>query len=211
MVTSYKVLNTTTIKECTPPLQIFLEMLRTMENVSILELGAKIQGEPEAAAIHKREWFSGANIREVITSDVEGGEEIDQVADIHELSKVFGENRFDVINCVVTLEHVAYPWIAAHEIAKTLKIGGLVHIVVPHTFVNHAYPDDYWRFTDHALEILFGFQTGFKVIQSSYTFPCFIHSEEDPDQKNLNSAFLHAVILSKKVKHIDKVVWFKGT
>jgi len=204
----YKIVNNASTT-CPHTLDIFLSLLNEMNDVSILELGAKNQGGEHASKLHKKEWFNGDNIKEIITSDIENGEEIDQVADIHDLTSVFGKDRFDVVSCSVTLEHVKYPWIAAEEISKVTKIGGLVYIIVPHTFVTHAYPDDYWRFTDHALEILFGPQTGFEVIQSSYMFQCYIHSEQNKQQKDLTTAFLLSSIVSRKVKHVDKVIWFQ--
>ena len=53
-------------------------------------------------------------------------------------------------------EHIDRPWLAAQEIARILRPGG---IAITHTLFswrNHPCPIDYWRYSAECLEFLFG-------------------------------------------------------
>lgn len=53
---------------------------------------------------------------------------------------------FDIVISGNVLEHVEFPWITFAEMARVLKPGGLLCVVVPNGFREHQYPVDCWRF-----------------------------------------------------------------
>jgi SAM-dependent methyltransferase len=67
-------------------------------------------------------------------------------------------NFFDIIYCIEVLEHTKYPWIAAENVMKLLKPGGLLFVSVPTSLEYHGeLPSygDYWRFLPDHVECLF--------------------------------------------------------
>ena len=91
---------------------------------SVLELGTK-QSQPGRSTMH-RDWVPHAG--EFLGTDMEVGPDVDIVADVHRLSETVGGERFDVILSCATFEHLKYPTLAAHELMKALKVGGLLYI-----------------------------------------------------------------------------------
>ena len=106
--------------------------------------------------------------------DMLAGDGVDVVADAHELSKSFPPNSFDTIYCEATLEHFRRPWIAAAEMAKVIRPGGLAWIESHQTFPIHGYPSDYFRFSDEAMKELFAADVGWNVIGTEYYRPAQI-------------------------------------
>ena len=53
-----------------------------------------------------------------------------------------------------TFEHVAHFWKGFEEIRRVLRPDGAFFLCSPFYFHIHDYPDDYWRFTPSALEML---------------------------------------------------------
>ena len=86
---------------------------------------------------------------------------------------------FDAIISCSSFEHFKYPQLAAHEIMKTLKIGGILFIQTHHSYPLHAAPYDYFRFSTDALAALFGTKMGFEVIKTDYQFPVRLHARQD--------------------------------
>jgi uncharacterized protein YbaR (Trm112 family) len=70
---------------------------------------------------------------------------VDVVADAHRLPMVDGS--IDTVICKAVLEHVESPQRVMAEIARVLRPGGLVYLDVPFLFIDHAYPQDFARFT----------------------------------------------------------------
>ena len=98
--------------------------------------------------------------------DVHAAPGVDIVADAHFLSRAIEPGSVDGVFSMAVLEHIAAPWLVAAEINKILKIGGLTMHVVPQTFPVHEMPNDFWRMSDVGLQVLFGPDSGFEVVQS---------------------------------------------
>lgn len=178
------------------PLATFINELAKNPAPSILELGSKrVEGNPSTL---RKDWVPHA--AEHIGVDFQEGLDVDVVGDIHKLSQVFPENRFDGIISCSTFEHIQYPWIAAVEICRVLKPGGLFFVQTHHTFPLHAFPYDYWRFSEDGLKTLFAPQIGFELLASASEFPCEIVSERVPDAVNYPS-YLNVVAVVRKVAH----------
>ncbi len=153
-------------------LEAFVARCRKMHKPRVLELGTK-RSIPKQSTTHK-EWIPNAG--EYIGSDIEPGVDVQVVADAHKLTDVVGEEKFDIIIACATFEHLKYPHLAAHQLMKALKIGGILYIQTHRSFPLHAYPYDYFRFSREALEGLFGTQMGFRVIASGYAIPLSLYS-----------------------------------
>ncbi len=77
---------------------------------------------------------------------------LDAVADLAALP--FRAGVFDAAINVVTLEHVREPVMVLGEIARTLRPGGRLLLVVPHEWEVHQAPHDYFRYTRHGVKHL---------------------------------------------------------
>lgn len=77
---------------------------------------------------------------------------LDAQADLEALP--FADAVFDAALCIVTLEHVPDPARVLAEIARTLRPGAPLLVVVPFFWEVHQAPHDYWRFTCHGMELL---------------------------------------------------------
>jgi hypothetical protein len=159
----------------------------------VLELGT-LQSVPGRSTLH-RDWIPHA--REFLGTDVEDGPDVDIVADLHRLSEVVGEERFDVILSASTFEHLKYPTLAAHEIMKSLKVGGVLFVQTHQSFPLHAYPSDYFRFSRHALASLFGTEMGFRVVATDHDFPVRLYARRMPGIQLL-PAYLNTTLWGQK-------------
>ncbi len=65
------------------------------------------------------------------------------------------DNSYDFIYSMDTFEHINRPWLAAKEIERLLKPGGIAFIVTLFSWRYHPDPIDYWRFSPHCLKFLF--------------------------------------------------------
>jgi hypothetical protein len=98
--------------------------------------------------------------------DQQAGCNVDTVADIHALPHAwFG--RFSSVLCSEVLEHVRRPWIALPKLREMLRPGGWIIITTLFAFPEHAYPDDYFRYSRQGLELLLS-DAGFCSITTSY-------------------------------------------
>ena len=170
----------------------FFRLLAKMENATVLELGTK-RSIPERPT-HHRSWLHPS--AKFIMSDFQEGLDVDVVCDIQSLGDAFARDSIDVVIACSVFEHVQRPWIAAHQIARVLKPGGMVFVQTHQSFPIHGYPNDYWRYTTEALTTIFE-DANLETINVQYHFPAQVVSEEDPNGKNL-PAFLNTDLLAKK-------------
>jgi len=171
----------------------FLARCRELEAPSVLELGT-LQSVPGRSTMH-RDWVPHA--AEFLGSDIEPGEDVDVVADAHRLSQAVGEERFDVIISCSTFEHLKYPALAAHQVLKALKVGGVLFVQTHQSFPLHGYPSDYFRFSREALAALFGTTMGFEVKATNYDFPAKIVSRRELGTQAL-PAYLNTTLWGEK-------------
>jgi len=62
---------------------------------------------------------------------------------------------FDVILSIDVFEHINRPWLAASEISRLLRPGGVAYTSTIFAWRYHPCPIDYWRFTPACLSYLF--------------------------------------------------------
>jgi hypothetical protein len=181
-------------------MEAFLKRARAMESPRVLELGTK-RSDPARSTMH-REFVPNAG--EYLGTDIEPGADVDIVADVHRLAQVVGEEQFDILISCSTFEHFKYPHLAAHQVMKTLRIGGLLFIQTHQTFPLHAYPYDYFRFSRQALAGLFGTQMGFRVLATDYEFPARLFSPRDHYLARM-PAYLNVRLFGEKVIRTPEV------
>ena len=175
----------------------FMQEMAKLQAPVVMELGTRrVAGQPTTV---RKDWLT-PHAGEYLKVDFQAGEDVDIVADVHSLSATLGENRCDGIIACSVFEHVQYPWIAALEICRVLKPGGLVFVQTHHAYPLHGYPSDYWRFTEAGLRSLFHPQIGYELVGTRSDFPCYIVSEREPHLV-LHPSHLNVIITARKVGH----------
>ena len=172
-------------------LGLFIDHCKTYKSPSVLELGTK-RSTDTRSTLHK-EWVPQAV--QYHGTDIEAGDDVDIVADIHRLTAIIEPEMYDIVITCSTFEHFKYPHLAAHEILKVMKVGGCGFVQTHFTFPLHAYPYDYFRFTKEALAGCFEGQ-GTEIILADYTFPCTILSHSDGQ----HSSHLNVNLFFKKIE-----------
>ncbi len=172
----------------------FMERARAMKAPRVLELGTY----RALADVSTRKDHLFPHASEHIGTDIRAGVDVDLIADVHRLTEATGEDAFDIILTEAGFEHFKYPHLAAHQIMKALKVGGIVFIQTHQTFPIHAVPYDYFRFSTDALRSLFGARMGMKVHAAGYGSPAAIYSHVDPGGHQA-PAYLHVNVFAEKV------------
>jgi SAM-dependent methyltransferase len=113
----------------------------------VLDAGA---GEGKYSGIFSRHRYCGIDLAIGESGwDYSG---LDAVADLVALP--FADGSFDACISIVTLEHVCEPARVLNEIARVLKVGGRLLLVVPQDWEIHQAPHDYFRFTKYGVRFL---------------------------------------------------------
>lgn len=173
--------------------EYFKEKLNLIKSPKVLELGT-LQWEI-GKPTHHSDWLPEGSTH--VMSDVQAGQDVDVVADAHDLAP-FADNEFDVLIAVSVWEHLRKPWIAAAAAHRVLKPGGILYIATHHTFPVHGYPSDYCRWTDKGLEGLFD-EPEWHSRVSSFAYPCQIIPPPEVTRWNpLAEAYLNVDIFATK-------------
>ncbi len=77
---------------------------------------------------------------------------LDCLADLTALP--FRDGLFDAALHVVTLEHVREPQRVLTELARVMKPGATLLLIVPHEWEEHQIPHDYFRYTQYGVKLL---------------------------------------------------------
>lgn len=89
----------------------------------------------------------------VISFDIDPERRPHAVVDVCDMACIDNET-FDRIFMMEVLEHVKSPVDAVSECHRVLKPGGSLFLSVPFVFEIHDRPNDYFRYTEHGLELL---------------------------------------------------------
>src|SRR5262249_10926119 len=114
----------------------------------ILEIGS-YQVEGQADLIDLRGLFPG---RAYTGIDFRPGPGVDCVANVEALPQP--DSSVGTVLALSTFEHVQRFWLGFDEIHRVLRPDGVFVVASPFYFHVHAYPNDYWRFTPEALNLL---------------------------------------------------------
>lgn len=77
-------------------------------------------------------------------------------ADLSDCRDTIPDESFDLVLSSDVLPHIDRPWLAASEIGRILKPGGLAIIHSPFGWGNHPGAVDHWRYSPASLELFFG-------------------------------------------------------
>jgi hypothetical protein len=185
--------------------QAYLYEAGNRPGMRILELGSReVSGKSYARGEFNKATYVGF--------DYHPGENVDVVGDAHKLSSYFGaEENFDIIYSSACFEHFAMPWVVALEIAKLLKVGGLVFIETHFSFSSHERPWHFFQFSDMALRVLFSGALGFECIETGMSNPIVgrFSSLADDYLKNkpIPGLYCHVEFLGKKVRDVSGFDW----
>jgi len=171
----------------------------------ILEVGSREVCGPSNA----RREFDRAHY---VGFDFYPGANVDVVGDAHKLSSYFNEDaKFDIIYTSACFEHFAMPWIVAIEIAKLLKVGGLVFVETHFSFSSHERPWNFFQFSDMGLRALFPRALGFECIDSGMSNPIVgrFSSMAADYLKNtpVKNLYCHSEFLGRKLADVHNFSW----
>ena len=180
--------------------QKYLYELGNKRGTRILEIGSReVTGSSEA----KRRFDQA----EYIGFDYYPGQNVDVVGDVHRLSSYFREDeKFDIIYSSACFEHFAMPWIAAVEIAKLLKVGGILFVETHFSFGAHERPWNFFQFSDMGLRVLFSDALGFECIEAGMSNPIVGRFSSLADEylrySPVRGLYCHSEYLGKKVREL---------
>jgi hypothetical protein len=139
--------------------------------------------------------------------DIYSGKNVDIVVDAHQLSSLLESNSIDLIYSLSVFEHLSMPWIVAEEMAKILRVNGIVCIET--TFSNRAHesPWNFFQFSDAGLKVLFNNKLGFECLDSGLDLPMdsrfILKNPEYLKFKEIKSTFSHSYFVGLKKRHIN--------
>lgn len=145
----------------------FAQAIADLDKPEVLEIGTK-RSDPNFPTHHKV-WNPDG---EWTMADVSDGIDVDIVIDAHAMYDLHSE-YFDAVVAVSVWEHLERPWIAAEEVFRVLRPGGIAYIATHQTFPLHGYPSDFFRFSDKALSLLFT-DAGLEAVSVDYSYPAKI-------------------------------------
>ena len=184
----------------------YLYQIGNKPGMKILEVGSReVTGQS-----HDRKNFSEG---EYIGFDFYPGSNVDVVGDAHKLSSYFQEEKFDIIYSSACFEHFAMPWVVATEMAKLLKVGGIVFVETHFSFASHERPWHFFHFTDMALKTLFSPALGFECIEAGFSNPIVgrfsMLADEYLQNRPISGLYCHIEFLGRKVKEVSNFDWQK--
>lgn len=103
---------------------------------------------------------------------------------------MFEDGKFDVVLLMEVLEHVQNPFLAAQEIRRVLKPGGVLIGSTPFILGIHDAPHDYYRFTKYGLAHIFTDMDTVEITPRNSTFdaanvlPLRLYAIGTPEEKN---------------------------
>ena len=135
------------------PLNGFLKSISSdYENLDILEIGSG------SISINQSAEHIFINAKLFVQTDVNksyGHKYLDITNEIQI------EEKFDLVLCTNVLEHIFDVTSAIKNLNYLLKEKGNLVVSVPFIYPLHDEPEDFWRFTEHALKNLF---SDFKIL-----------------------------------------------
>lgn len=139
--------------------------------------------------------------------DVLPGTNVDVVGDAHFLTSFFPPSRFDAVISFAVFEHLAMPWLVAEEIARVLKVGGVVAIETHFSYAEHELPWHFFQFNANALAVLFNEVLGFEILDKGMDSPMIGRFAYDAPAylrgAPVSGLYCHSSIIAKKVRDLS--------
>lgn len=174
---------------------------------TVCEVGSR---NVSPGATTKRTLFPSA--ARYIGVDVHAADNVDVAGDAHFLHELLGEASVDLVFSIAVMEHLSFPWLFAAAVNRTLRPGGLTFHMTHQTWPIHEQPNDFWRFSDQALRVLFGPEMGFETVYAGMHDRTYIYPEERRESfatVSFAPCYSHVFVLARKVREIapDAVRW----
>lgn len=174
-------------------------------NMRILEIGSR---EVTGTSVDRQKFDKAT----YVGFDYYAGNNVDVVGDVHKLSSYFKDDeKFDIVYTSACFEHFAMPWVAAQEIAKVLKVGGIVLVETHFSFSSHERPWHFFQFSDMALRTLFNRKLGFECLDAGMVNPIVGRfsrfSAPYLRYRPVAGLYCHILFLGKKVEDNAAFEW----
>jgi SAM-dependent methyltransferase len=185
----------------------YLYEIGNKPGMQILEVGSReVTGKSNDRNAFSQATYTGF--------DFYPGDNVDVVGDAHKLSSYFKEGtKFDIIYTSACFEHFAMPWVVATEMAKLLKVGGIVFVETHFSFSSHERPWHFFHFTDMALRTLFSPALGFECIEAGFSNPIVGRFSTLADKylrnRPVHGLYCHSEYLGRKVREVNDFDWEK--
>ena len=139
--------------------------------------------------------------------DIEAGPGVDEVCDVAGLVERFDEDSFDVVVSTEMVEHVR-DWRGAFEqMKRVVRPGGvlLVTTCLP-GFPVHAYPFDFWRYTQSDMRAIFSDFESVTVEDDQPTLSVFAVARKPIDWRplDLSSYALYSVATRTRIRKLSR-------
>lgn len=183
----------------------YLYAIGNKPNIRILEIGSR---EVTGNSIDRQKF----NQATYVGFDYYAGGNVDVVGDVHQLSSYFKDDeKFDIVYTTACFEHFAMPWVVAEEIAKVLKVGGIVLVETHFSFSSHERPWHFFQFSDMALRMLFNEKLGFECLDVGMTNPIIGRFSRYADSylryRPVAGLYCHVLFLGKKISDNPNFSW----
>ncbi len=177
------------------------------KGLAVAEVGSR---NVSPGAVSKRNLFPGAS--RYIGVDVHAAPNVDVTGDAHFLHELLGEASVDVVYSVAVMEHLAYPWLFSAAVNRTLRGGGLTFHATHQSWPTHEQPNDFWRFSENSMRVLFGPETGFETLYAGVHNPAFIYPElrnQSFGDVPFSPGYCGVFVLARKIRDLatDAIRW----
>jgi hypothetical protein len=103
------------------------------------------------------------------------------------------------------------PWLVATEIAKLLKVGGVLFVETHFSFSSHERPWHFFQFSDMALRVLFSPALGMECIEAGMSNPIVGRFSALADEalrfRRVPGLYCHSEFLGRKVRDVPSFTW----
>lgn len=144
----------------------FVDEVGRLQRPLVVDIGGRDRGNFDRARD-----FPGTDY---VVVDIVPGENVDIVADAHDVSRHFAPESVDAVISTATFEHLLMPWKVVVEMNRILKPGGLACVISHQTLGLHAMPWDFWRFSADAWTGLLNEYTGFEIVERALAQEMFV-------------------------------------
>jgi SAM-dependent methyltransferase len=108
----------------------------------------------------------------------------------------FADGSFDAAISTQVLEHTANPKKVVDETYRVLKPGGKIFFSAPFAWEKHEFPEDYWRFSEGALDILFSLFAGVDIQPTGDSAQCLAELRNLYDHRRRRPGFWRDFVIS---------------
>jgi hypothetical protein len=136
----------------------FIKMFQESKAKTLLDIG----GRARSGILRAHKYVPHDTNIDIL--DIHPGDGVTFVCDVHEMSSVIRQGRYDAILSISVFEHLIMPWKVAVEMNRVLKLGGIALVHTHQTLGMHDMPWDYYRFSDEAWKGIFNHATGFEIL-----------------------------------------------